>query len=189
VTARIVSAAHSRPCGDSAKASPPEDEVVNLFDQLQDRLLRYLLGLGLSASDGEEVIQEAFLALFLHLQRGKPRQNLRAWVFQVSHNLALKQRNTTLRNRQTLVEYDRVVVENVFVDDAPNPEDRLAGDERRDRLFSVWQALPEQDRRCLGLRAEGLTYREIAQVLAMSLGSVSISLGRSLARFARADGR
>jgi RNA polymerase sigma-70 factor, ECF subfamily len=189
VTARLASAAHSRSCSDFAKASPLEEEVVNLFDQLQDRLLRYLLSLGLSASDGEEIIQEAFLALFLHLQRGKPRHNLRAWLFQVSHNLALKQRNTTLRNRQTLIEYDRVVAENVFVDDAPNPEDRLTKNERRDRLLNIWRALPEQDRRCLGLRAEGLTYREIAQVLTMSLGAVSLSLGRSLARFARADGR
>ncbi len=162
---------------------------MSLFDQLQDRLMRYLLSMGLSASDGEEVIQEAFLALFLHLQRGKPRHNLRGWVFQVSHNLALKQRNATLRNRQTLVEYDRMAAENFFVDEAPNPEDRMAGDERRVRLRNVWRALPEQDRRCLGLRAEGLTYREIAQVLDMSLGAVSLSLGRSLARFARADGR
>ncbi len=161
---------------------------MSLFDQLQDRLMRYLLSMGLSASDGEEVIQEAFLALFLHLQRGKPRHNLRGWVFQVSHNLALKQRNATLRNRQTLVEYDRMAAENFFVDEAPNPEDRMAGDERRVRLRNVWRALPEQDRRCLGLRAEGLTYREIAQVLDMSLGAVSLSLGRSLARFARADG-
>jgi RNA polymerase sigma-70 factor (ECF subfamily) len=37
------------------------------------------------------------------------------------------------------------------------------------------------------LRAEGLRYREIAQVLDMSLGAVSISLARSLARFERAD--
>ncbi len=189
MTARIVSAIHPGSCGDFAKASSLEDEVVNLFDQLQDRLLRYLLSLGLSASDGEEIIQETFLALFLHLRRGKPRPNLRAWVFQVCHNLALKHRNATLRNRQTLVEYDRIAAENVFVDDAPNPEDRVAKDERRVRLLNIWRVLPEQDRRCLGLRAEGLTYREIAHVLDMSLGAVSLSLGRSLARFARADGR
>jgi len=46
--------------------------------------------------------------------------------------------------------------------------------------------LPEQSRRCLFLRAEGLRYREIAQVLDMSLGAVSLSLARSLARIARA---
>jgi len=41
----------------------------------------------------------------------------------------------------------------------------------------------------LFLRAEGLRYREIAGILDMSLGSVSISLARSLARIARSAER
>jgi RNA polymerase sigma-70 factor, ECF subfamily len=174
---------------DSSKPSPLEEEVVSLFDQLQDRLQRYLFSLGLPAPDCEEIVQEAFLALFQHLQSGKPRHNLRGWVFQVAHNLALKQRNVTRRNRQTLLEYGGASAENFFVDQSANPEDQLAGNQRHVRLLGVLQALPEQDRRCLTLRAEGLTYREIAGVLDMSLGAVSLSLARSLARFARADER
>jgi RNA polymerase sigma-70 factor, ECF subfamily len=175
---------------DSSKPSATEEEVVSLFDQLQDRILRYLVGLGLSALDSEEIVQEVFLALFLHLQRGKPRHNLRAWLFQVAHNIGLKQRTIATRNRQTIIEYDAISPEDAaLVDRSPNPEDQFAGNERRRRLFNVWDGLPEQDRRCLALRAEGLTYREIAKVLDMSLGAVSLSLGRSLARFARADER
>jgi RNA polymerase sigma-70 factor (ECF subfamily) len=166
---------------DSAKPSPLEQEVVALFDQHRDRLLRYLLSLGLSTPDSEEVIQEVFLALFRHLQRGKPRDNLRAWLFQVAHNLALKE-----RHRQNRVEYGEA---SRLVDREPNPEDQLARTQQHVRLQSVLRALPEQDRRCLVLRAEGLTYREIAQVLDMSLGAVSVSLTRSLARFARAEER
>jgi RNA polymerase sigma-70 factor, ECF subfamily len=37
------------------------------------------------------------------------------------------------------------------------------------------------------LRAEGLRYREIAQILGISLGSVSTFLTRSLAKLFRAD--
>jgi len=163
-----------------------EQEVVGLFDQLQDRLLRYLLSLGLQVPDGEEIVQEVFLALFRHLQLGKPRHNLRAWIFQVAHNLALKQRTV---NRQRLLERVEAPAESVFIDQSPNPEDQFTGNQRRRRLLAVLQALTEQDRRCLSLRAEGLTYREIAQVLGMSLGAVSLSLTRSLARFARAGER
>jgi RNA polymerase sigma-70 factor (ECF subfamily) len=180
----VSATAHARVSSHSAKPSPLEEEVVGLFDQLQDRLLRYLLSLGLPAAEGEEIVQETFLALFQHLQRGKPRHNLRGWVFQVAHNLALKQRKATQRNRQNLLEHGRIPA-----DRALDPEQQLATNQRHTRLASVLQALPEQDRRCLSLRAEGLTYREIAEILDMSLGSVSLSLGRSLARFARADQR
>jgi RNA polymerase sigma-70 factor (ECF subfamily) len=47
----------------------------------------------------------------------------------------------------------------------------------------------ETDQNCIRLRAEGLRYREIAAVLGISLGTVSTSLTRSIARLIRADGR
>ena len=171
----------------AAEPSPLEQEVVGLFDLFQDRLLRYLLGMGVATPDAEEIVQEVFLALFQHLRRGKSRRNLRAWAFQVTHNLGLKQLNRLRRSRQTLFEPEGLELECCLADQAPNPEDRLAGNQRRERLLGVLRALPEQDRRCLWLRAEGLTYREIAQVLGISLGGVSLSLGRSLTRLARAD--
>ena len=173
----------------SPKPTPLEEEVVALFDQMQDRLLRYLLSTGVSVQDGEEIVQEVFLALFQHLQRGKSRRNLRAWVFQVAHNLSVKRYLAKRRDRQNLVEPGEATAEHSFVDRAPNPEDQLASNQSQARLQSVFRALPEQDRRCLSLRAEGLTYREISKVLDMSLGAVALSLGRSLARFARAEER
>jgi RNA polymerase sigma-70 factor (ECF subfamily) len=76
-----------------------------------------------------------------------------------------------------------------LVDPAPNPESQAADRQKQQRLAAVLRALPEQDRHCLFLRAEGLRYREIAKVLDISLGAVSLSLGRSLARMARAAER
>ncbi|MBZ5673925.1 MAG: sigma-70 family RNA polymerase sigma factor [Acidobacteriia bacterium] len=175
--------------GTSPKPTPLEEEVVALFDQMQDRLLRYLLSTGVSVQDGEEIVQEVFLALFQHLQRGKSRRNLRAWVFQVAHNLSVKRYLANRRDRQNLVEPGEAPAEHTFIDRAPNPEDQLASNQSQARLQSVFRALPQQDRRCLSLRAEGLTYREIGKVLDMSLGAVALSLGRSLARFARVEER
>jgi DNA-directed RNA polymerase specialized sigma24 family protein len=77
---------------------------VALFDQMRDRLLRYLLSLRLPVQDGEEITQEAFLALFGHLQRGRPRHTLRGWIFQVTHNLALKRRDQDRRKRESSIE-------------------------------------------------------------------------------------
>ena len=165
-----------------SSASPLEIEVIAIFDQFRDRLLRYLVGFGLEVADGEEIVQEVFLALFRHLRSGKPRDNLRAWIFQVAHNLGLRRRGAARRSQQHLVPFAGATAEDLLMDRAPNPEDRLAAKQRYARLVAVFQALPEQDRRCLSLRAEGLTYREIAHVLGISLGAVPLSLGRSLAR-------
>jgi RNA polymerase sigma-70 factor (ECF subfamily) len=168
-------------------STSPEAEVVLLFDELRDRLLRYLLVVGLSAHDGEEIIQESFLLLFQHLQRGKSRQNLRGWIFRVARNLALKQRASNHRQLTRLVEFDEASLMRT-VDGNPNPEEQLQSERRQKRLLAVVRALPEVDRSCLSLRAEGLRYREIAEVLDISLGSVAASLARSLAKLGRADG-
>jgi len=168
----------------ASESSALEEEVVDLFDQFRDRLLRYALSFGLSIPDGEEIVQEVFLALFQHLQRGKPRRNLPGWMFRVTHNLALKQREQSRRNPRIAIGPYAAALP---VDPAPTPEAQLAGSQREERLQAALCALPEQDRRCLYLRAEGLRYREIAEALSMSLGSVSMSLARSLARLGRAD--
>jgi RNA polymerase sigma-70 factor (ECF subfamily) len=75
------------------------------------------------------------------------------------------------------------------VDPGPNPEQQLHARQRQERLWAVFQALPEPDRWCLQLRSEGLRYREIAEVVGISLGSVAQSLERSLSRLASADRR
>ena len=162
-----------------------QQEVTLLFGQLRNQLLRYLLAFGLVVHDAEEIVQDVFLALFRHLEGRKPRTNLRAWVFRVAHNLALRRRYAAVENRQQML--DPRQLEAQHVDPAPNPEEQALYSQRQRRLRSVLRALPEQDQWCLSLRAEGLRYREIADVLGISLGSVSLSLSRSLARLDRAD--
>lgn len=170
----------------SSGPSPLEEEVVALFTQFRSPLHRYISSLGLMTADGEEVIQEVFLALYQHLRMGKPRSNLRGWIFRVGHNLALKQRTRLgLRSRTHCGEEAALEARAPEAD----PEEQLVRLQRQERLLAVVRDLPETDRCCLTLRAEGLRYREIAGVLGISLGGVSLSLARSLARLHRADER
>jgi RNA polymerase sigma-70 factor, ECF subfamily len=175
----ITSASPPGPCG-------IERKVIDHFDQFRGPAFRYVLSFGVSVQDSEEVTQEVFLALFRHLQIGRCRRNLRGWIFRVAHNLALKRRTAIQRARDT-IEPDGAVVA-TQCDPSPGPEDQLAASQKQQRLLTVFQILPQEDRGCLRLRAEGLRNREIANVLNMSLGAVSISLTRSLARLTRAGG-
>jgi RNA polymerase sigma-70 factor (ECF subfamily) len=165
----------------AATTAGVQAEVTHLFEQLRNPLFRYLLSLGLSVQDGEEVIQESFLALFRHLRNGRPRDNLRAWIFRVGHNKALK-----VRHRQDPYPVLSLVGD---VDGSPDPEQQALQNQRQQRLSAVIRALPKQDRACLSLRAEGIRYREIAEILGISLGAVALSLSRSLAKLARVQER
>jgi len=170
----------------SPSPSELEREVIRHFDEFRSPLLRYILSFGLSAHDGEDIIQEVFLSLFRHLRLGRSQRNLRGWIFRVAHNLSLKRRGANKRLQQLEAVWDDFVDRQV--DPAPSAEQQMVLGERQVRLIAVLRALPDQDQRCLRLRAEGLRYREIAEVLDISLGAVSILLTRSLAKLERADG-
>src|SRR5260370_36596588 len=67
-------------------------EVTTLYRELRQPLLRYLVCLGLSADEAQDVVQDAFLMLHRHVAAGGSKENVRGWVFRVAHNGA--------RNRQ-----------------------------------------------------------------------------------------
>src|SRR5262245_20545294 len=106
----------------------PELEVIAYFDEYRNPLLRFLLSLGLSAVDGEEVIQETFLALLQHLRATKPRTNLRGWLFQVGHNQALKR-----RKRRPAAALAPIPV--------PTPEEQAIAKQTHERLAAAIKSL------------------------------------------------
>jgi RNA polymerase sigma-70 factor, ECF subfamily len=167
--------------GETTVQLDAESEVLRLFDEWGPGLRRYIASFGLGVEASDDVLQEAFLSLFRHLCLGRSRSNLTGWLFRVAHNLALKQRQ---RNR---TQQSDVVAADAIADPADNPEQQVAGHQRRQRLRAVVRALPERDRQCLYLRAEGIPYRDIADTLGISLGSVAKSIARALARLSRAD--
>jgi RNA polymerase sigma-70 factor (ECF subfamily) len=163
-----------------------QNEVLQLFDECAPGLRHYVGVFGLTAEVTEDIVQEVFLQLFRHLRLGRSRANLPGWIFRVGHNLALKQREKAARRHRWEGTWDVTLVNRV-TDPAANPEQQLADDRRMHRLRAVVLALPERDRQCLFLRAEGLRYREIAKTLDVSLGAVAKSLARTMARLTNAD--
>ncbi len=151
------------------------ESTAKLYREWHAALLRYGQSLGLAPADAEDIAQDGFLKLFRHLYEGKPTDNMRAWLFRVFYRDALKK-----VARQTLP------LKSETADRRVNPEERGLAREKEARIVRVINALSEQDRACLLLRAQGLPYRDIARRLDMSLGSVANSLARSLAKLAAA---
>lgn len=163
--------------GESSE-DPVSFEVASLFHQLRVPLYRYLTYMSAGHQDAEDISQEAFLLLFDHLKAGRPRTNLRGWVFRVAGNLARKR-----HRRKTAPLCDEALA---LVDPKPSPEEVTLVRNIHIQLARVFRALPERDQLCLILRAEGLNYREIAAALDLSVGTVASSLARALGRMSEA---
>jgi len=155
-------------------------QVLQLFDTCSPGLHRYVRACGLSPEAAEDVVQEAFLALFRHLCRGGGTENLRGWLVQVCYRQALKQRARLARRQQLECAVDEPGRH--VVDPADDPESSAVAKQQQRRLQAVLQALPERDRQCLWMRAEGVTYREISAALGISLGAVAKAVARATRR-------
>jgi RNA polymerase sigma-70 factor (ECF subfamily) len=164
--------------------SPLEEEVIRLFDELRHPVIRYLVSLGIAPAQSEETVQEVFLCLFRHMQSGKSRKHLRAWVFRVARNLALRQHRANRRKPEQLFGLD-VDSHNEPHDPSPNPEESTINRRRQERLLAVLSAMPDHEQQGLHLRAEGLRHREISKVLGISRTTLTQMLSRSLAKLQR----
>lgn len=70
---------------DQRRSDGPEQRVVQLYDALRSPLYRYLINIGVSPQDVEEIVQEVFLRLYRHMRGGGNEENIRSWVYQVAN--------------------------------------------------------------------------------------------------------
>jgi RNA polymerase sigma-70 factor, ECF subfamily len=161
-----------------------EGKVSELFLGFKLPVYRYLVGVLGNRDDAEEMTQEVFLSLYSTLQKGTRIDNFRAWVFRVAHNLAMNH-----QKRPRIVEgveealWLRLCQERS--DPASDSEQRLLREEKRTRMLRAMTSLSPQERHCLDLRAEGLCFREIAEVLGIRISTVETFLDRGIRKIAK----
>jgi RNA polymerase sigma-70 factor (ECF subfamily) len=154
-------------------------EATNLYRELQKPLLRYLVCLGLSRDEAQDVIQDAFLSLQRHLATDKSKESIRGWLFRVAHNQARNRQKSYGRRFLTALDAE---VESIA--DKDTPERAVLKKEKFERLGKAIRLLTESERECLLLRAEGLRYREIGEVLGVSTSTVGDTVERAIKKLA-----
>jgi RNA polymerase sigma factor (sigma-70 family) len=141
------------------------------------RFARYLTR---SAADADDVVQEAFLRAFRAFDtlRGG---DVKSWLFVIVRNCHASAVSRVQRRAFVPLPGEEAGdAQAPLVAGTPGPEeDSIARDERRvlDRLLA---SLPEEQREILVLREiEDMSYREIATVTALPIGTVMSRLARA----------
>ena len=151
-----------------------------LFREHGTALYRFAAVLLRDHQDAEDVVQETFMKLLAHLQADGDLTNARGWLFTVAAHAARD------RQRRRLRWIPWRPIHDPAVPPAPLPDE----DGRLTRARAALQRLPDRDRLLLLLRAQGLSYREIAAAAGLNPVSVGRLLARAVARWAgtRKDG-
>jgi RNA polymerase sigma-70 factor, ECF subfamily len=133
--------------------------------------------------DAEDVVQESYLRAFRFFA-GFRGGDARAWLMRIVRNTCYTWLHAN-RPLQEATEFD----ETLFSCDSrsPNPEEAVLRNDRGAVLRKALKALPANSREVLILRElEGLSYKEIADITGMPVGTVMSSLSRARDRLRQA---
>jgi RNA polymerase sigma-70 factor (ECF subfamily) len=139
-----------------------------LFQEHGGAVYRFAIVLLRQHQDAEDVTQETFLKLVRHLSAGGDTTNIRGWLFTVAAHAARDRQRWRARWIPWAPRHDHIVAPAQLPDE----------DGRLRTVRDALQKLVPRDRLLLALRAQELSYREIA----VAAGIRPVSVGRLLAR-------
>jgi RNA polymerase sigma-70 factor (ECF subfamily) len=145
------------------------EELFRRYRSLAYRVSYRLLG---NEADALDAVQEGFIKAMTHLHGFQGRSSFKTWLLRVVSNAALDLGRQ--RGRRDLHPLESAGDEELCGPAADsNPGLNLDRAELRRLLDQALSALPEAQRRTFVLHAEGeLSYREVAEVLGISIGTV-----------------
>jgi RNA polymerase sigma-70 factor (ECF subfamily) len=176
------------PCDD---ADQPADvrcaesvDFLELVRELQSPLLRYarrLLGPG---DDAEDIVQDAFVRY--HRQTDQP-DNPKSWLYRVVHNRAMDLRRKRKRRKDhhgRVSDQAAAVARDRRADD--QPDSGLIRAEAIAQALDCLNELPDEQQQIVTLKImQGLTLREVAEVMDMPFPNVNYRLNRAMGELAR----
>jgi RNA polymerase sigma-70 factor (ECF subfamily) len=141
---------------------------------------RWLLG---DSEDVDDIVQEAFLRAYRFFPSFRGG-DARAWLFAIIRNASWSWlRANRPRNEGTRLEDAEDLVDIL----AASPEEALVGRENVEQLRSALYTLEAEHREVIVLREfEELSYREIASIVGIPIGTVMSRLSRARAHLQKA---
>ena len=133
---------------------------------------RLVSGYAPPGEEREDLLQDIWLAVWKALPSFRGESLLRTYVLRIAHNRG----STWLVRRRPVVHIED---HNTVVDDRAGPERTVSGRQEIERLMQAMRTLPLGQRQVLSLVLEGLSHREVGEVLGLAENAVSVRLHRA----------
>ena len=138
----------------------------NIMYRLAKRLMK-------NAEDAEDIVQEAFLKLWVKRNDLNAGGNLQALSMITVKNLCLDKLKASYRK---VLKLDNEDIQH----DYSTPHIQLEEKDIKNKINDIIENLPEQQKMIIHLRdIEGMTNEEISNIMQMNIGTVKVSLSRA----------
>lgn len=168
--------------GQNKKGFNYERDLLPFADSLYSTALR----LALNPQDAEDLVQETYMKAFKYFDKFKPGTNIKAWLFKILKNTFINfyRKRKKIPHQVELMELEDKLedfalseVHDIKILEAEVEEDNLS--EVDDNVRKALEGLPEEYRKVIIMAdIEGRSYKEIAKILKLPIGTVMSRLYR-----------
>jgi RNA polymerase sigma-70 factor (ECF subfamily) len=152
-----------------------DDRVAMLLGEHQRALERVVASYVRSEADRADLRQEIALALWTALRTFRGDCSEKTFLLRIAHNRALSFVTRRGGPRERFVDE----LDDVAATTGKNPAVAYERNERTHRMFAAVRALPVLHRQVVTLLLEGLSHREIADVLGVTENVVAVRANRA----------
>ncbi|MEN6577028.1 MAG: RNA polymerase sigma factor [Phycisphaerales bacterium] len=169
---------------------PRADNLMAVVSHYQGPLLRYvgrMLGNATDLGSPEDIVQETFIRLHKQVRAHGPDsvEHLTTWLFRVAHNLALDALRRRVRQDVAQVSADPAIM----AQEQAREMDALGEMMRQEARQVVLRELNQLDdlyRHVVLLKViQGMSLRQVAEVIGVSLSTVNYRLNQGLSTLAQ----
>lgn len=149
------------------------DGDIRAFDLLYQRYERALFGFVCAHlrdhHEAEDALHETFMAVVRERDAGREIRTFRTWIYQVARNLCLNRARARERAARAV---ERAAVVRELDSAESDAQHQLEDHQQAEALREAVGRLPRALAEIYQLRAAGLSNHELAQVLAIPVGTV-----------------
>jgi RNA polymerase sigma-70 factor (ECF subfamily) len=147
-----------------------EDAFEEFILRYRKEAVNFALNILKDYHAAEDVVQDSFAIFYVYRERFKDYSTLKSYLFSIIHNKA--------------VDYIRGNNKNIFTNyhmtSIISPEEIVINKEKKERFMKKFNELDENQKNILYLYAfQEMSYKEISEVLKMSLAKVKITIFRA----------
>jgi RNA polymerase sigma-70 factor, ECF subfamily len=181
------------PSDAAVSAAYSEALLTEAYVQYSAAIHSYAFRLLGNQEDADDVTQEAFIRVHYRLEQLRDAARLRPWLYRIATNLCMDQLRKRARTRKIFglpvpLETGSSDSDAGSSNDVAQPGSTAAidGVAERDVIIRTLRRMAPKYAACLVLHsAQGLNYREIADVLGISPGAAAVRLARARDMFGR----
>lgn len=150
----------------------------NIYERYSKRLYGFVLRYIKQEADAEEIVQEVFIKIWEIRNKIDPDLSFESFLFTIAYNTTI----TLLRKRVNEKKYLEHLKSLQSVDITPNLTDEIQFNDLNEKLQIFLNELtPRQKEIFILSREEGLTHKDIANKLGVSVNTVKKHMGNALA--------